>query len=120
MVGICPEREILGNQLEPIPGMKSSWLETKNMANPECDVTLNCHPGRLVRVEVDLSLTVLYLELSLAINHGLLIEDIDEFPYPEIAGDVCRDVTVHNLNYFTHSLVCGFGQSPLVMRRSCS
>ena len=61
---------------------------------------------------MDLSLTVSYLELSLVINHGLLIEDIDEFPYPGIAGDVRRDVTIHNLNYFTHSLVCVFGQSP--------
>ncbi len=112
MVGICPEREILGSPLQPIQGMKSTWLKTENVVNPECDVILNCHPGRLVRAGVDLSLTVLYLELSLAINHGLLIEDIDEFPYPEIAGDVRRDVTIHNLNYFTRSLVCVFGQSP--------
>ncbi len=117
MVGICPEREILGGQLQPIWEAKSTWLKAENMTNPECDVILNCHPGRLVRVEVDLSLTVSYLELSLAINHGLLIEDIDEFPYPEIAGDVRRDVTVHNLNYFTRSSVCVFGQSPPVMKR---
>ncbi len=112
MVGICPDREILGNPHPPIPGMKSMWLGPKSMDRPECDIILNCHPGRLVRAEVDLSLTVSYLELSLAINHGLLIEDIDEFPYPEIASDVCRDVTIHNLNYFTRTLVCVFGQSP--------
>ncbi len=110
----------MGNPLPPIPGMKSTWLSTENVVNLECDMILNCHPGRLVRAEVDLSLTVSYLELSLAINHGLLIEDIDEFPYPEIAGDVRRDVTIHNLNYFTRSLVCVFGQSPQVMKRFCS
>ncbi len=120
MVGIHPEGEILGSKLQPLQGMKSTWLKAENVVNPECDVILNCHPGRLVRAEVDLSLTVSYLELSLAIDHGLLIEDIDEFPYPGITGDVRRDVTVHNLNYFTRSLVCVFGQSPLAMRRSCS
>ncbi len=80
---------------------------------------LDCARGKrqlfhttLVRAEVDLSLTVSYLELSLAIHHGLLIKDIDEFPYPEIAGNARRDVTIHNLNYFMHSLVCVFGQSP--------
>ncbi len=81
------------------------WLGPENVDRPECDIILNCHPGRLVRPEVDLSLTVSYLELSLAINHGLLIEDIDEFPYPEIAGDVRQDVTIHNLYYLTYSLV---------------
>ena len=113
MVGICPDREILGNPHPPIPGTKVVWLGHEGQDRPECNIILNCHPGRLVRAEVDLSLTVLYLELSLAIHHGLLIKDIDEFPYPEIAGDVRRDVTIHNLNYFTHSLVCVFGQSPL-------
>ncbi len=112
MVGIRPEREISDGQLQLIWEMESMWLKAENVTNPECDVILNCHPGRLVRAEVDLSLTVSYLELSLAINHGLSIEDIDEFPYSEIAGEVRRDVTVHNLNYFTRSLVCVFGQSP--------
>ena len=92
--------------------MKVAWLGHEGQDRPECDVILNCHPGRLVRAVVDLSLTVSYLELSLAIHHGLLIEDIDEFPYPEIMGDVCRDVTIHTLNYFTRSLVCVYGQSP--------
>ena len=69
---------------------------------------------------MDLSLTVSYMELSLAINHGLLIEDIDEFPYPEIASNIYRDMTTHSLNYFTRSLVGIFGQSPLGTKRSCS
>ncbi len=112
MVKICPSGEILGGPPPPASGIKSTWLGAENVVNPECDVILNCHPGRLVRAEVDLFLTVSYLELSLAINHGLLIEDIDEFPYPEIVGNVRRDVTIYNLNYFTCSLVCVFGQSP--------
>ncbi len=120
MVGICPNHEILGNPHPPIPTVQLTWLSSENVDRPECDVILNCHPGRLVRAEVDLSLTVSYVELSLAINHGLLIEDIDEFPYPEIASDVHWDVTTHSLNYFTCSLVCIFGQSPLDMRRFCS
>ncbi len=104
---ICPGGEILGGPPPPVSGIKSTWLGAE-----ERDVILNCHPGRLVWVKVDLSLAVSYLELSLAITHGLLIEDIDEFPYPEIVDNVRRDVTVHNLNYFTRSLVCVFGQSP--------
>ncbi len=112
MVKICPSGEVLGGLPPPVPGIKSTWLGVEKVVHPECDVILNCHPERLVRVEVDLSLTVSYLELSLAINHRLLIEDIDEFPYQEIAGNVRRDVTFHNLNYFTRSLVCVFGQSP--------
>ena len=105
MVKICPSGEILGGPPPPASGIKSTWLGIENVVKPECDVILNCHPGRL-------SLSVSYLELSLAINHGLLIEDIDEFPYPEIVGNVWKDVTIHNLNYFTRSLVCVFGQSP--------
>ncbi len=112
MVRICPSGEILGGPPPPALEIKSTWLGVENVVKPECDVILNCHPGRLVRAEVDLSLSVSYVELSLAINHGLLIEDIDEFPYPEIVGKVRKDVTVHNLNYFTCSLVCVFGQSP--------
>ncbi len=112
MVKICPSGEILGGPLPPASEIKSTWLGVKYVVKPECDVVLNCYPGRLVRAEVDLSLDVSYLELSLAINHGLLIEDIDEFPYPEFVGKVQEDVTVHNLNYFTRSLVWVFGQSP--------
>ena len=117
MVGICPLREVLGDRHSPTSLAEramdpSNWLNSESIDRPECDIILNCHPGRLIRAMVDLSLTVSFVELGLVINHGLLVEDIDEFSFPEIAGDVCRDVTTHSLNYFTHSLVCIFGQSP--------
>ncbi len=48
MFGICPDREILGNPHPPIPGMKSMWLGHESVDRPECDINLNCHPGRLV------------------------------------------------------------------------
>ncbi len=79
------------------------------MDRPECDVILNCHPGWLARAEVDLSLTISYVELSLAINHSLLIEDIDEFPYPEI-----------NFELFHPFFGVCFWAIPQGMRRSCS